>query len=143
MELSKNGIELIKKFEGCRLTAYLCPAGIPTIGYGSTYYEDGSKVKMGDKITQERAEALLINVAKNFYHQIKGINQNQFDAITSFCFNLGNGNFNKSNLKRKITLNPNDPTITDEFMKWTRAGGRILNGLVARRRAEAQLYFKK
>lgn len=143
MEISKNGLDLIKKFEGCKLTAYRCPANVPTIGYGATFYENGKPVKMGDKITQERADALLLHVVKGFYHDIAGTSQNQKDAIVSFCYNLGNGNFNKSTLKKKILANPNDPTIEAEFMKWTKAGGKVLAGLVRRRRAESELYFKK
>jgi lysozyme len=143
MEISTNGLELIKKFEGCKLKAYLCPAKVWTIGFGNTYYEDGSKIKPTDVITERRAVELLKILVPNYYHHIKGINQNQFDAITSFCYNLGNGNFNKSTLKKKIVANPNDPTIEAEFLKWTKAGGKVLTGLVRRRRAESELYFRK
>jgi lysozyme len=143
MEISRKGIDLIKKFEGCRLKAYRCSAGVPTIGYGNTYYEDGSKVKIGDVITQERAESLLKELVKNYYHQHKNITQNQFNAITSFCYNVGNGNYNKSTLKKKLLANPNDPTIRNEFMKWNKAGGKELLGLTRRRKAEADLYFSK
>lgn len=143
MEISKKGIELIKKFEGCKLTAYLCPAKIPTIGFGNTYYSDGTKVKIGDTITMQQAEDLLKDLVKNYYHQHENINQNQFDAITSFCYNVGNGNYNKSTLKRKLVANPNDPTIREEFIKWNKANGKILLGLDRRRKAEADLYFSK
>lgn len=143
MEISNNGLELIKTFEGCELKAYLCPAKVWTIGFGNTYYEDGSKVKAGEVITEKRALELLKLLVPNYYHQIKGINQNQFDAITSFCYNLGNGNFNTSTLKKKIVANPNDPTIEAEFLKWTKAGGKVLSGLVRRRSAEWKLYSKK
>ncbi|CAB4127944.1 Endolysin/autolysin [uncultured Caudovirales phage] len=143
MEISKNGLDLIKTFEGCKLKAYLCPAKVWTIGYGATYYEDGSKVKAGDVITEERAVGLLKKLVANFYHEIKGINQNQFDAITSFCYNLGNGNFNASTLKKKIVANPNDPSIEAEFLKWNKAGGKVLKGLTIRRSVEWKLYSKK
>jgi len=143
MEISRKGIDLIKKFEGCRLKAYRCSAGVPTIGYGNTYYEDGSKVKIGDMITQERAESLLKELVKKYYHQHKNITQNQFNAITSFCYNVGNGNYNKSTLKKKLLINPNDPSIRNEFMKWNKAGGKELLGLTRRRKAEADLYFSK
>ena len=143
MEISRKGIDLIKKFEGCRLKAYRCSAGVPTIGYGNTYYEDGSKVKIGDVITQERAESLLKELVKKYYHQHTNITQNQFNAITSFCYNVGNGNYNKSTLKKKLLANPNDPTIRNEFMKWNKAGGKELLGLTRRRKAEADLYFSK
>lgn len=143
MEISRKGIDLIKKFEGCRLKAYRCSAGVPTIGYGNTYYEDGSKVKIGDVITQERAESLLKGLVKKYYHQHTNITQNQFNAITSFCYNVGNGNYNKSTLKKKLLANPNDPSIRNEFMKWNKAGGKELLGLTRRRKAEADLYFSK
>lgn len=143
MEISRKGIDLIKKFEGCRLKAYRCSAGVPTIGYGNTYYEDGSKVKIGDVITQERAESLLKELVKKYYHQHTNITQNQFNAITSFCYNVGNGNYNKSTLKKKLLANPNDPSIRNEFMKWNKAGGKELLGLTRRRKAEADLYFSK
>lgn len=143
MEISRKGIDLIKKFEGCRLKAYRCSAGVPTIGYGNTYYEDGTKVKLGDRITQERAEKLLNELVKKYYHQHTNITQNQFNAITSFCYNVGNGNYNKSTLKKKLLVNPNDPTIRSEFMKWNKAAGKELLGLTRRRQAEADLYFSK
>jgi lysozyme len=143
MEISRKGIELIKKFEGCRLKAYKCSAGVPTIGYGNTYYENGDKVKIGDTITLERAEQLLKELVKKYYHQHENITQNQFNAITSFCYNVGNANYNKSTLKKKLLKNPNDPTIRDEFMKWNKGGGKELLGLTRRRKAEADLYFSK
>ena len=143
MEISRKGIDLIKKFEGCRLKAYRCSAGVSTIGYGNTYYEDGTKVKLGDRITQERAEKLLTELVKKYYHQHTNITQNQFNAITSFCYNVGNGNYNKSTLKKKLLVNPNDPTIRVEFMKWNKAAGKELLGLTRRRQAEADLYFSK
>ena len=69
------------------------------------------------------------------------INENQLGALTSFAFNAGTGNLQKSTLLKKVNANPNDPTIRDEFMRWTKAGGKVLNGLVTRRKAEADLYF--
>lgn len=147
-KIGKNGLEVIKKFEGCRLKAYLCPANIPTIGFGNTFYEDGTKVKIGDEITQERANILLQNTLKQFEQYVDSytrddINQYQFDALVSFCYNLGPINLKNSTLLKKINANPNDPTIADEFSKWTKAGGKTLMGLVLRRKEEAQLYFKK
>jgi lysozyme len=131
MKSSSNGIRLIQEFEGLRLTSYLCSAGVPTIGYGATYYQDGSKVKLGQTITN--AQAAQLNTTK--------VNQNQFDALVSFCFNLGAGNLAKSQLLRFIKANPNDPKIAAEFLKWNRAGGEVSTGLVRRRKKEAQLYF--
>lgn len=141
-----KGIPIIKKFEGLRLTSYLCPAGVWTIGYGSTFYENGSKVQEGEKITIDRADGLLINTVHLFEKSVKGlvkssINENQLGALTSFAFNLGVGNFKASTLLKKVNKNPSDPMIRDEFMKWNKAGGKVLNGLTRRREAEANLYF--
>ena len=141
-----RGIATIKKFEGLKLKAYLCPAGILTIGYGNTFYENNTKVQPTDKITIDRADQLLFFIVNKFEGEVKkvvksAINENQLGALTSFAFNAGTGNLQKSTLLKKVNANPNDPTIRDEFMKWTRAGGKVLNGLVTRRKAEADLYF--
>ena len=141
-----RGIATIKKFEGLKLKAYLCPAGVWTIGYGNTFYENNSKVSPTDKITIDRADQLLFFIVAKFEGEVKkvvksAINENQLGALTSFAFNAGTGNLQKSTLLKKVNANPNDPTIRDEFMKWTRAGGKVLNGLVTRRKAEADLYF--
>lgn len=147
MKASQKCVELIKQFEGYKDKAYLCPAGIPTIGYGSTMWNDGRKVQMGDKITKEGAELLLHWELNNKAVVLYGlnVNQNQANAILSFVFNLGIGAFQKSTLIKKIRLNPNDPTIRDEFMKWNKArvGGKLieLKGLTRRRTAESNLYY--
>lgn len=145
---SQNCINLIKRFEGCRLKAYKCPAAIWTIGYGTTRYPDGKAVKEGEEISLYRAESLLTFDVNKFASQIKlNVNQNQFDAIVSFCYNLGMGAFNSSTLKKKIIDNPEDVSIKDEFMKWNKARVKgvltELKGLTIRRTAEADLYFKK
>ena len=141
-----KGTPIIRKFEGLKLTAYLCPANVWTVGYGSTFYENGSKVQQGDKITLDRADKLLLEMVKRFEISVKGlvkssINDNQLGALTSFAFNVGVGAFSKSTLLRKVNANPNDLTIRNEFMRWTKAGGKVLKGLVTRREAEANLYF--
>jgi lysozyme len=141
-----KGIPIIRKFEGLKLKAYLCPAGVWTIGYGNTFYENGSKVQEGEKITLDRADKLLFFVVQKFEAEVKKlvkstINDNQLGALTSFAFNVGAGNLAKSTLLKKVNANPNDATIRDEFMRWTKAGGKVLNGLVTRRKAEADLYF--
>lgn len=141
-----KGYELIKKYEGCKLKAYLCPAKIPTIGYGNTMYENGSKVKIGDEITQQRAEELLQYIGKYFEIEIKNLlkvtlTDNQFGALLSFTYNLGLVNLRISTLLKKINANPNDPTIKDEFLKWNKAGGKVLAGLTKRRQSESELYF--
>jgi lysozyme len=147
MKLTDNGIRLIQEFEGLRLTSYLCSAGVPTIGYGATYYADGSKVKLGQTITRDQADQLLKDHLKEFEGSVLGllnttkVNQNQFDALVSFCFNLGAGNLAKSQLLRFVKANPKDPKIATEFAKWNRAGGEVSRGLVRRRKKEAELYF--
>jgi lysozyme len=146
---SKNCFDKIKTFEGCVLHAYPDPAsgGDPwTIGYGSTYYEDGTPVKKGDEISKERAEALLhrdgmrrAGTIGSLVHS--SINQNQFDALVSFAYNVGLRNFKTSTLLKKVNANPNDPTIRNEFAKWILAAGHVLNNLIERREQEAHLYF--
>ena len=146
MTVSKNGLELIKEFEGFNSNAYLCVAKKATIGWGSTYYEDGTKVTLDDNpITEERANELLEYIAnKDFGNNINKVvkvplNQNQFDALVSFAYNVGNGNFNSSTLLRK--LNSSDyEGAANEFKKWNRSGGKILAGLARRRKAEKELF---
>ncbi len=146
-KISKRGVDLIKSFEGLRLKPYLCSAKVPTIGYGNTFYENGSKVTLKDQaITEARATELLewsLNKFEQYVDSycIDSINQNQFDALVSFCYNLGPANLKASTLLKKVNKDPNDPTIRAEFMKWNKAGGRALAGLTRRREAEANLYF--
>jgi len=145
----KNGIDLIKSFEGFRAKPYLCPAKVPTIGYGATYYTNGKKVTMNDSpITEEEASKLLAEMLVTYERAVDSfcidtITQNQFDALVSFAYNLGNGSLKSSTLLKKLNINPNDPSIAGEFKKWVKAGGKTLPGLVRRRNAEAELYFKK
>lgn len=149
MMMTEEGISLIKKYEGCKLTAYKCPAGVWTIGYGNTFYEDGSTVKPGDKITQERADQLFRNILeKKFVEPIRklivsDINDNMFSAIVSFTYNVGIGNLKSSTLLKKVNANPYDQTISLEFKKWVKSAGKVLSGLVRRRESESDLYFKK
>lgn len=138
--------ELVKEFEGCSLKAYKCPAGIWTIGYGNTQYENGKAVKEGEVITLERAEQLLEVILIKFVQQVgelvkSKVNQNQKDALTDFAYNCGVGNLRSSTLLKKVNADPNDKTIRAEFEKWVRANGKVLKGLVKRRTAEANLYF--
>jgi lysozyme len=147
MKLNKAGEDLIKSFEGLRLTAYKCSANKDTIGYGNTFYEDGTPVKQGDKITKERAESLFELISASFAMKVSPlikstINENQFGALVSFAYNAGVGNLQKSTLLKKVNANPSDASIRDEFMKWDKAAGKKLAGLTKRRRAEADLYFK-
>jgi lysozyme len=146
-KISQKGIDLIKKFEGLKLKPYLCSAGVPTIGYGNTFYETGKKVTLNDPaITEKRAEELLAHLLVSFEKYVDSfcrddISQSQFDALVSFAYNLGPNSLKASTLLKKVNANPSDPTIKAEFLKWTKAGGRVLKGLVLRREAEAALYF--
>ena len=136
-------------FEGYKAKSYLCPASVVTIGWGSTMYTDGRKIKLGDTINEQQGEELLMWELKNKSIALAGLNlnQNQFDSLLSFVYNLGVGAFAKSTLRKKILANPNDPTIKAEFMKWNKArvGGQLmeLKGLTRRRESEAEMYFKK
>ena len=148
MRLGSKGLELIKSFEGFYSKPYLDPIGIPTIGYGATYYPNKKKVTMKDKpLTEKEASDLLKEMMTNYENDVKRLvkrelNQNQFDALVSFTYNLGSTNLGKSTLLKKVNANPCDKTIKDEFLKWNKAGGKVLNGLTRRRNAEAELYFK-
>ena len=141
MNVSETGIELIKKFEGCVLKAYKCPAGIWTIGYGHT-----TNVKKGQTITKEQAEEYLKQDLNRFEITVNNLvnvplNQNQFDALVSFCYNLGSGNLKNSTLLK--LLNKKDYTrAAEEFDRWVYAGGKKLSGLVKRRAAEKELFLK-
>ena len=145
---SNNLIELIKKFEGFSKIPYLCPANVATIGYGSTRYANGLKVTMKDNpITELQAIDLLKDTLKQYELAVDSycrddINQNQFDALVDFAYNCGNANLKSSTLLKKVNANPNDLTIGLEFAKWNKGGGKILNGLVKRRAAESELYFR-
>jgi lysozyme len=146
---AKAGIDMIKLFEGFVAKPYKCPAGVPTIGYGATFYPNGKKVTMTDAaITEVQATELLANMLVSFEKYVDSycvdtITQNQFDALVSFAYNLGPANLKASTLLKKVNANPNDESIRLEFMKWVKAGGKTLKGLVKRREAEANLYFKK
>jgi len=145
MEINKAGRDLIKRFEGCKLKAYKCPANVWTIGWGQTFYPDGTKVKEGDVITQERADELFDIIINDFARMTDAlvkseVTENNFAALVSFTFNVGTGNLKKSTLLKKVNANPKDPSIKAEFMKWTRANNVVLKGLVRRREAEAKLY---
>ena len=146
-KVSRTGLDFIIKEEGLVLKPYKCSAGVPTIGIGSTYYEDGTKVKMTDNpISKERAEQLFINVLKHYEMCIytstrDDINQNQFDALVSLCFNIGTHAFKKSTVLRRVNANPNDTNIEPAFLMWKNAGGKPI--LLNRRKREYQLYKSK
>jgi lysozyme len=142
VQISEKGIALIRHFEGCSLDAYLCPAGVWTIGYGHT-----NEVKEGDTIDQEAAEAFLIEDLETFEQAVARLvkvplTQQQFDALVSFTFNLGAGNLAASTLLRKLN-NYQYTEVPEQLMRWVRAGGKVLDGLVKRRAAEAAMFQNK
>jgi lysozyme len=146
MKVNNLGIDLMHFFEGCKLEAYQCSAKVWTIGWGNTFYENGTPVKQGDKITQDRANSLFVFVANKFADEIKkliktNLSENQFSALVCFAYNVGTGNLAKSTLLKKVNANPNDPSIANEFLRWNKAGGKELLGLTRRRTAESKLYF--
>lgn len=142
MKISKNGIDLIKEFEGLELKSYVDSVGVLTIGYGST----GSHVYPNQKITEKQAEELLLNDISRFEKGVNDfvkvpLNQNQFDALVSFSFNLGLGNLRSSTLLKKLN-NKDYLGAANEFPRWNRAGGKVLNGLTRRRLREKELFLK-
>jgi lysozyme len=147
MKLNKAGADLIKEFEGCKLKAYQCSAKKWTIGFGNTFYEDGSPVMPGHAITQEKANQLFEIIGNDFSAKVAKlvtakVSENQFGALVSFAYNCGIANLQKSTLLKKVNANPNDQSIKAEFLKWNKAGGKVLAGLTRRREAESKLYFK-
>lgn len=141
MRISDRGVELVAKFEGCRLEAYKCPAGVWTIGYGHT-----AGVKEGDRLpTQERAKELLKEDLTKYASSVnncvkKGLinfplNQNQFDALTSFCYNCGAGSL------QKLVSGRDAATVAEKILAYNKGGGKVLAGLVKRREAERELFL--
>lgn len=140
MKISNKGLDLIKRFEGLRLEAYLCAAGVPTIGYGHT-----RGVKLGQKITEQQAEDLLLEDIHEFELAIQrlvsvNLTQNQFDALVALIFNIGIGNFKSSTLLKKLNLK-DYVGAANEFNKWVYAAKKKLRGLVKRRDAERLLFI--
>lgn len=142
MKISKQGIKLIKKFEGFKPYTYLCPANILTIGYGHT-----RGVCLGQTCTEEEAEQFLkedLELAEAEVNKVAekvDLTQGQFDSLVSFTFNIGAGNFQTSTLRRKVLNNPADPSIKAEFGKWVYVRGKVNQGLQRRRLEESRLYF--
>ena len=139
MNISNEGISLIKKFEGCELEAYLCPAGVWTIGYGHT-----KDVKEGDKINKEEADYLLQEEMIEYESYINDfvevpLNQNQFDALCSWVYNLGPTNLKNSTMLRVLN-EEKYADVPQEIKRWNKAGGEVLDGLIKRREAEAKMF---
>ena len=146
---SPEAVLLIKKYEGFSPKPYLCPAGIPAIGYGSTRYLNGTVVTISDKkITKHQANLLLQENILSFERNIRKLikvelTQNQFDAILSLTYNIGTGSLKSSRLLKFVNKNPDDLRIKSEFLKWRKASGVVVKGLETRRASEAELYFTK
>jgi GH24 family phage-related lysozyme (muramidase) len=136
MHISDRGISLIKKYEGCRLSAYKCAAGVPTIGYGHT-----AGVKMGDKITQAQAEQMLKSDLVVYENHVKSLkrnfNQNEFDALVSFCYNCGIG------CLKTLCKNRTNAQIAEALLLYNKANGKVLEGLNRRRKEERDLFLNK
>ncbi|RTM20134.1 lysozyme [Enterobacter bugandensis] len=145
MQTSEKGIALIKEFEGCRLTAYQDSVGVWTIGYGWTQPVEGKPIRAGMTIKQETAERLLKTGLVSYENDVSRLvkvrlKQGEFDALVSFTYNLGARSLSTSTLLRK--LNAGDYVgAADEFMRWNKAGGKVLNGLTRRREAERALFL--
>ena len=144
MKVSNKGLELIKEFEGFSSVAYLCSAKKATIGYGNTFWEDGTPVKIGDQISKERAETLLKHVVDNFSVAVEvdikiEVTQNQFDAMVSLAYNIGLGAFKNSTLLRQLNRG-NFVGASQEFLRWDKSNGKPLLGLTRRREREKLLF---
>lgn len=142
MKISDEGLSLIKHFEGCELKAYRCAANVLTIGYGST-----KGVTEDMEITQEGAEELLQEEMHEYEGYINDmvkvpLEQHQFDAMVSWVFNLGSGNLSSSTLLKKLNNSEYDE-VPEQIKRWNKAGGKVLEGLVRRREAEALLFLGK
>ena len=139
MNPSQYCIDLVKDFEGFRKDAYLCPAGVPTIGYGTT-----ENVKLGDTVTEEEAEDLLLEDLKESAQAVEELvdiplTQAQYDALVSFVYNVGREAFRQSTLLRLLNSN-NTEAAALQFSRWNKSNGKVLPGLTRRRLAERQLF---
>ena len=141
MKTSQKGIDFIKRHEALRLNAYLDAVGVWTIGYGHT-----KTAKKGMTITEAEAEKLLVDDLKYAENEINSHNlplkQHQFDALASFVFNVGVGAFRTSTLLKRLKADVNHPDIINQLNRWIYGGGKVLSGLVKRRRQEADIYTK-
>ena len=142
MKTSQEGIDLIKHFEGCELESYRCSANVLTIGYGTT-----KNVVEGMKISQHQAEELLMKDLEEFEEYVEDLidvplEQNQFDALVAWTYNLGPTNLKTSTLRKVLNKGAYDD-VPEQMKRWNKAGGQVLKGLVRRRNAEALLFEGK
>lgn len=146
MTISHAGVAFISQFEGFRASPYRDSTGLPTIGYGTIHYQDGTPVTMSDgPISKDAALGALMNhiahrVSPYLDSTFPGLSQTQYDALCSFCYNLGTGALDKSSLKHAILTKAPATEITSDFDKWDMAGGQVLPGLLNRRQHEAKLF---
>lgn len=147
MNIGDRGLDLIRAFEGFRADPYLDAVGVPTIGYGSTYYPDGQRVRLTDPpISEPEARRLMQATLAEFEDGISaalrvGVTQSQFDALVCWAFNIGVSAAQESTLLRR--LNAGDVQgAADQFLRWNRAGGQVLRGLTRRREAERALFLE-
>lgn len=155
--IDSAGATFLQQREGFSAVPYLCSGGKPTIGFGNTFYPNGKRVTIKDKaITRAYGVEIFSIVVAQFVKDVNSlvksnITQNQFNALVSFAYNVGSDididriaeGLGDSTLLKKVLANPNDPTIANEFAKWNKSGGRVINGLISRRQLESELYFKK
>jgi lysozyme len=142
MNISQEGISLIKKFEGCELEAYKCAAGVWTIGYGHT-----KDVKEGNSITKEQAESMLVHELQEYCNDVDiavkvDLKQNEFDSLVSWTYNLGPTNLNSSTMLRVLNEGKHDE-VPAQMKRWNKASGQVKEGLVRRREAEALMFEGK
>ena len=147
MKTSKVGISLIAEFEGFSSKPYLCPAKVPTIGFGSTCWADGRAVSLQDEpITRDEAFELLAATLVDFEQTVNkavtvSLKQLQFDALVCLCYNIGGGNFKASTLVKLANQGASVDEVAAQFLRWNRAGGKVLAGLTRRREAERALFL--
>lgn len=147
-KVNKAGLDLVKSFEGLFLKPYLDPIQIPTIGYGTIKYENGTKVSMQDlAITEERATELLEWEINEKAHNVErmtkvSLNDNEFAALVSFAYNVGWQGLEKSTLMKLLNSNADRTAVADQFLRWNKAGGKELPGLTRRRQAERSLFLQ-
>jgi len=146
MKISQKGIDLIKEFEGCKLQAYKCPAGVWTIGIGSTLYANGTKVKQGDNLVSiEQAFELLRSTLSSYEKAVNAIGvdltQHEFDALVCLCYNIGAPNFSSSTLVKMLKSKDPKEETAKQFLRWNKAGGVEMAGLTRRREAEKDLFL--
>lgn len=146
MKTSHNGRKLIQEFEGFRNKPYLCSAGVPTIGFGSTMYLEGTRVMLADpEITRAEAENLFVKTLTKYEDMVnkttKGLTQNQFDACVSLCYNIGQANFTTSTLVKMINAGTAPDLVAPQFLRWNKVKGKPDKGLTRRREAEKALFL--